>query len=271
MMPSPRTLQRLIASLFIASIAASCAARPPVVPPFDPHHQLSGYTLVWHDEFDSNQIDANVWAYRTDSKLWSSQQPENISVENGHLRIGLHKEDAAGKHYTGGGIITKRTFRYGYYEARLKCPAARGWHTSFWTMLEDGTGGTAPGLAAQEIDICDQDSVNPRRYSAGVIDWRSGPKNRHHGHEKHSVPDLSAAFHTFGCEFTPTKVRFFFDGELRSTIDATKFPHNDQNIWLTCIAALLGSTEGVDDTALPAYAEFDWVRFFQLPAAGASK
>ena len=134
-------------------------------------------------------------------------------------------------------------------------------------MLQDGTGGTAPGLAAQEIDICDHDSANPLRYSADVIDWKSGTKNQRHGHEKRAVPDLSAAFHTFGCEFTATKVRFFFDGELLSTIDATKFPHNDQNIWLTSIAAPVGGTESVNDAALPAYAEFDWVRFFQLPAA----
>jgi beta-glucanase (GH16 family) len=264
MMSPQRTLPRLIASLFIAILAASCAA-PPTVPPFDPRHLLGGYTLVWHDEFDSTHLDTDVWVCRTDSKLWSSQQPENISVENGHLRIDLRKEDAAGKHYTGGGIITKRTFRYGYYEARLKCPAARGLHTSFWTMLEDGTGGTNPGLATEEIDICDEDSGNPLRYSTGVIDWKSGTKDGNHGRESHWVSDLSAGFHVFGCEFTPTQVHFFFDGQLVNTLDATKFPHNDQNIWLTSIAAPLDGKQGIDEAALPAYADFDWVRFYQIP------
>ncbi len=254
----------MLAALFIASITASCAA-PPAAPPLDPDHQLPGYVLVWKDEFNSPHLDPDVWAYRTDSKLWSTQEPENVSIENGHLQIAVRREDAAGKHYTGGGIISRRTFRYGYYEARLKCPAGRGWHTSFWTMLQDGTGGTAPDHAAQEIDICEQDSVDHFGYSAGVIDWSAKSNNRDRGREYHSAPDLSADFHTFGCEFTPTVVRFFFDGKLLNSVDATKFPHNDQNIWLTCIAAPNGGTKDVDDTALPANAQFDWVRFFQIP------
>jgi hypothetical protein len=31
---------------------------------------------------------------------------------------------ASGKHYTGAGIISSQLFRYGYYEARFKVPAA---------------------------------------------------------------------------------------------------------------------------------------------------
>lgn len=265
-MPAHQSFTHAIVVLFIASISVSCAA-PPTVPPLDPTHQLAEYVLVWHDEFNKPHVDTDVWAYRTDSRMWSAQQPVNVSVENGHLQIAVRKENAAGKHYTGGGIITRRTFRYGYYEARLKCPAGAGWHTSFWAMLHDSTGGTAPGRATQEIDIVEQDSVNHTRYSAGVIDWTTKSNERDHGREYHATPDLSTGFHTFGCEFTPTRVRFFFDGKLLNTVDATKFPHNDQNIWLTCIATPYGGTKYVDDSALPANAQFDWVRFYQVPAA----
>lgn len=53
---------------------------------------------------------------------------------NGNLEIVLRKESVAGKNYTAGGIISKRTFVYGYYEARFKTPPAEGWHTAFWSM-----------------------------------------------------------------------------------------------------------------------------------------
>ena len=87
------------------------------------------------------------------------------------------------------------------------------------------------------------------------------------------TPDLSAGFHVFGCEFTPTTVKYFFDGDLVQTVDVTNvrkkdgtaadFPHGDQNIWLTSIASHLGGTKAVDDDKLPATAEFDYVRFFK--------
>ena len=85
------------------------------------------------------------------------------------------------------------------------------------------------------------------------------------GWKKVSTPDLAANFHVFGCEFTPETVKYFFDGKLVQTVDATKFPHSEQNIWLTVIATSLGRTKAVDDTKLPAAAEFDYVRFYEKP------
>ena len=70
------------------------------------------------------------------------------------------------------------------------------------------------------------------------------------------TPDLSADFHVFGCEFTPETVKYYFEGKLVQTVDATKFPHGDQSIWLTSIASHLGGTKAVDDAKLPAMAEY---------------
>jgi hypothetical protein len=52
---------------------------------------------------------------------------------------------------------------------------------------------------------------------------------------------------------------------LVQSLDATVIPHGPQNIWLTSVAAPLGGTKSVDDSKLPAVAEFDYVRYF--PAA----
>ena len=77
------------------------------------------------------------------------------------------------------------------------------------------------------------------------------------------TPDLSGDFHVYGCEFTPEKVKYFFDGKLVQTVDVSKFQHSEQNIWLTTIASNLGGTKAVDDTKLPAAAEYDYVRFYE--------
>lgn len=222
-----------------------------------------GYFLAWSDQFDGQALDAEKWNYRTDSKMWSTQLPGNVSVASGLLSIALKKETSGGKQYTGGGVISKQTFQYGYYEARFKVPPGAGWHTSFWTQKQDGTGGTNPRAATQEIDICEQDSVKLTDYSAGVIDWSGPKKGAGFGRQHVKTPDVSADFHVWGCEFTPLKVSFYFDGKLTHQTDATKFPHGDQHIWLTSIASSLGGTTAVDDSKLPAAAIFDYVRFFR--------
>ncbi|HEX4084232.1 MAG TPA: glycoside hydrolase family 16 protein [Chthoniobacteraceae bacterium] len=220
---------------------------------------VQGYHYVWGDEFDGNALDLAKWQYRTDSKLWSTQLPANVSVAGGHLQIALKKEDAGGKHYTGGGIISRQRFEYGYYEASFRVPPGGGWHTSFWTMAYAGNGGTKPGNT-QEIDICEQDSVKHTNFSAGIIAW--GNSRRGIARKYTHTPNLGEGFHVWGCEFTPQSVKFYFDGQLTHQANAAQFKQGPQNIWLTCIAAAFGGTGRVDDSKLPAVAEFDYVRFY---------
>ena len=114
--------------------------------PFQTAINLEGYRLVWSDEFAGSALDTGAWHYRTDSKMNSTQLAGNVSVANGMLRLALKKERAGDKNYTGGGVITKRHFAHGYYEARIKMPASRGWHTSFWMAgfddMKPGQGAT---------------------------------------------------------------------------------------------------------------------------------
>jgi beta-glucanase (GH16 family) len=218
---------------------------------------MSAYKLVWHDEFDGEKL-SDQWDYRTDSKLRSTQLPANVSVKEGMLRLALKKEEAGKMHYTGAGVISKKTFKYGYYESSFKIPPGAGWHTSFWMMKHDGAGGTKPGATAQELDVCENDSIHPTQYNINVHRWNPTP-HKWMGGRSVKTPDLSAKFHVFGCEFTAERINFFFDGRLMQTIDARGFEHGEQNIWLTSIAGNVGD---IDDSKLPAAAEYEYVRFF---------
>lgn len=244
--------------LLLPSLAALFCSTSRAEPP-------SGYTLAWSDEFDADKLDLTRWVFRTDSKHWSTQSAANVSVRDGKLILTLKKESLNGKDYTGAGVISRETFGHGYYEARLKVPAGAGWHTSFWMMKHDGAGGTGTTQAAQELDVCEQDSVNAHRYSVNVHRWNPAP-HQAFGYKEIDTPDLSADFHVFGCEFTGETVRYFFDGKLVRTIDASPFTHGDQQVWLTSIATFLGGTKAVDETKLPATAEYDWVRVYKKSA-----
>jgi beta-glucanase (GH16 family) len=223
---------------------------------------LPGYKLAWSDEFNGNTLDTNKWNFRTDSRMWSTQLPENVSVRDGKLILTVKKQDVGGMHYTGAGVISKQTFKYGYYEARFKVPPGAGWHTSFWMMKHVGKGDTDSEIAAQELDVCENDSVKPASYAVNVHKWNPKPHIML-GTKSVPTPDLSADFHVWGCEFTPQTVRYFFDGKLVQTVDVSKFQHSEQNIWLTTIASNLGGTKAVDDAKLPAAAEYDYVRYYE--------
>ena len=220
-----------------------------------------GYELVWFDEFDGDAVDTDKWQFRTDSKHWSTQLPENVTVSDGNLYLNLKKEQSQGKDYTGSGVITKETFRYGYYESRFKVPKGDGWHTSFWLMGYDGKG-TGPKNACQEIDICEHDSNWLQGYNVNLHNWKG--KHKNFGHKTvNTGSTLHEDFHTWGCEFTPTTIRYWFDGKLVREVDATVLEHNDHSVWLTSIASHLGGTEKVDDSTLPSAAIFDYVRVYK--------
>ena len=223
---------------------------------------VEGYRLVWSDEFDGPFLDTSKWEYRTDERMWSRQMPANVSLHDGHLVLAVRKEQAGTMNYTGAGIISRNGFLHGYYEARLKVPPGAGWHTSFWMMKHDGKGGTGPSATRQELDVCENDSVNPLQYGVNVHRWNPKP-HLSIGHKTIPSPDLSADFHVFGCEFTPEQVTYFLDGKAVQTVPATEFPHGEQNIWLTSIASWLGKTKAVEDTKLPGAAEFDYVRYYE--------
>ena len=222
---------------------------------------LPGYALAWSDEFDGTTLDAAKWTCRTDSKNLSTQKLENVVVNDGLLRLTLKKEAAGGKNYTGAGIISRPAFKYGYYEARIKMPAGDGWHNSFWLMKHDGSGTTDSQEASQGIDVAQNVSIDHQSYTVAINKYNPLPTETL-GYQRLPSPDLTADFHVFGCEFTPTAAKFFLDGKLVQTVDAARIPQGEMNIWFSSIASHLGGTPKVDDSALPQEAQCDYIRIY---------
>ena len=218
--------------------------------------------LVFEDNFDSTALNTKVWDYRTDTRFWSKQVPENVTVANGYLYLNVKQQNIGTTQYTGAGVITKKGYKYGYYESRFKIPPGKGWHTSFWMMYKTPSTGIPYSKLYQEIDICENDSKSQTSYSTNLHNY--SPVHTSFGGKSVSTPNLSSDFHVWGCEFTPMAVNFFFEGKLVRTLDATLQPHGDASIWLTTIAAPLGNTDTVDVAKLPSAAVYDYVRFYEL-------
>ena len=59
--------------------------------------------------------------------------------------------------------------------------------------------------------MCEQDSANRTSYSVNLHRWKPAP-HVSHGYKRITTPDLTAEFHVWGCEFTPKRIDYYFDG-----------------------------------------------------------
>ncbi len=245
-------------NLLVVALVAStylCRAQPETIR----LHERE-YSLAFSDEFNQTKLDTSVWDYRTDSKHWSTQLAENVTLSDGFLHLNLKKEDANGKDYTGAGLISKIAFQHGYYEARLKVPPGAGWHTSFWLMHHNGSGGTNTDDATVEIDILEHDSKNQGGYHANIHRWQG--EHIHFGSPL--IPaSLAEDFQILAAEYAEDTVYCYLNGQKVWEKEITDVPQGPIHIWLTSIASFLGDTEAVDDSQLPAAAVFDYVRFYK--------
>jgi beta-glucanase (GH16 family) len=245
-------------------IPVQLAAEKTALPP-------AGYKLVFEDDFNGEKLDTQKWGYRLTDKMLSALQEDNVSVKDGNLVIALRKESVRGKEYTAGGVISRRKFVYGYYEARFKTPPAEGWHTAFWAMRHN-----FPDLPPRlppllELDFCEQDGGDPHYFSFGIINQSRyhQKKNRQSWNAGRWVienaPDTSANFHVWACEFTPEKTRFFFEGRLTKELSSSGFPHDEMSVWFSVIASTLKGDRWVDESKLPNQVLCDYIHIYQHP------
>jgi len=221
-----------VALAYVALIESAFAQTPP-----------AHYVLQWSDSFDGNVLDASKWNYRTDSKsvngMIAAQLPSNISVDgSNHMNISLQQQNIGGAHFTGGGIVSKASFRYGYYEVQAKTTANPGWHTSFWIFAGSGTSTYVP-TSSTEIDDFEINSDTPSSISMGEIEWANSATTGGTRCNSAYKPGYSTAdaFHTYGLEWTEQQINYYLDDKLicSQSYPPSKHTHDLVNIWLTSI------------------------------------
>ena len=107
----------------------------------------SDYKLVWHDEFDGNEINPDKWSFNSAmsaKSVLNTENKENARIENGKLVLENHRIDDSGskcRYSTATSLTTYDTmnYRFGYVEMSAKIPFLYGgpW-PSFWTKSIGG-------------------------------------------------------------------------------------------------------------------------------------
>ncbi len=238
--------------------------------------ERDGWALRWQDEFDGDALDWFRWnAQDVQSPRNQELQyytPNDVSVEDGHLRLSSHRASFRGRAFTSGAVDThgKFSFTYGRVEVRARLPEmGQGIWPAVW-MLGNACNPLGdpcpwPTPTAAEIDIVEV--VNdPTALYLNVHHGSTVGTSESSGFVAKPVPDLSERFHTFAIEWEPGGVvRWYLDDE---QLAQRQVPGVfDQPMYLVLNTAVGGTWPGPPEAGTPFPQEFDvdYVRVYQRP------
>lgn len=180
----------------------------------------TAWKLVFHDEFNGNALNKEVWRTWFPYSHDGSDQCEGcrimgtsntifrddlVTVSGGSLRLGVRAREGEWyglrKQHEGGMVHTKdqAKFTYGRFEARCRIPNAKGLWPAFW-----GFGGET------EIDVLECCGEESRILKGALHQWGATKRS---SSGKHKSIDLSRDYHTYAVEWDLDGVTWFLDGK----------------------------------------------------------
>src|SRR5690554_416131 len=237
----------------------------PFVLKAQPAGASGSWELVFEDQFTGSALDASKWSkgYPWGDGTTHNHEayciPENVTVENGLLRIKAvsekHPASPEGYNWTSGVVSTSGKFHVsaGFIEGRFKAPATLGTWPAFWTLGD----GWPP-----EIDILEI----PHARNVHHYYYHYGPswdQEQSFG-GTHTGVDKSAGFHTYGVEWDTNYMHFYFDGQLVASYNNRPEVAQAVNQYIL-INLAVGGWAGAPPAGaqFPCYFECDWVRVWK--------
>jgi len=243
----------------------------------------AGYELVWRDEFNDSRVAGNkvampntdLWRYETGASGWGNNEIENYvaglkgqdtcaMIYDGTLKIIAKK---VGSEVLSIRMNTSDSWTYGYFEARLKLPQGKGTWPAFWMLPKNFRSWPDDG----EIDIMEEVGYRPNWVAASIH-----CKAYYHsiGTQKTAetyVETAESGFHVYAVEWTADYIKGLVDGQVYFTFNNDQTNNNDTWPFNEPFGLKLnlawggnwGGAHGVDESALPATYEIDYVRVFQ--------
>jgi beta-glucanase (GH16 family) len=246
----------------------------------------AGWELVFSDEFGGDALDRNKWAtryiYQNETMDHFNDEKEryrdNHAVSGGVLSL-VAKKVPGSDIFESAMIRSHRTFYYGYYEARVFLPNAKGVWPAFWLEADyDADGKT---WHPPEIDIFEyvingvEDKANSL-HSNTVGPWSEKSYTNVDKNfmlkfqNMYASEDLNQGWHTAGFVWAPDRISMFWDGRLIYTRmyqwlrkDGQLGPpaHVDLNF---AVGGAWAGRHGIDEAAFPQAFKVDSVRVCQF-------
>ncbi|HUI30274.1 MAG TPA: glycoside hydrolase family 16 protein [Candidatus Acidoferrales bacterium] len=257
---------------FLLTIVSSCNSKHnPVSPPGDTTGvpQLPGWTLVWHDEFDSSGIDLRKWNFEVNGNGGGNNEleyytanPQNAYIDSGRLIIQALKQSYLGKDYTSARITTesKGDWTYGRIEVSAMLPYGQGLWPAIWMMPTDSYYGGWP--LSGEIDIMEMLGQQANKIY-GTIHYGQSNQQRQGTYTLPSGRFFSNEFHLFAIEWDSVSISWYIDSTMYyKTYVGQPF---DRRFFLILNVAVGGDWPGSPDytTYFPQQMVVDYVRVYK--------
>ncbi len=219
--------------------------------------------ILFRDEFSGSSLDLSTWRPNwfgsSDTEITdpaesvhsdSCADPGMASVSGGELRLRVERQDCLGHAYAGAAVSSNPAaggnfqFAYGYMEFRAILPAEDGIWSALWL---NGQSWPADG----EIDVLESGlpsaSSQKWHYHDSTIPGAGGGV---------TIPGASTDWHTYAADWEPGLVRWYYDGDLISTLatGAIGVPH---------YLVMMASDWEPSDPSGPATTRVDYVRVWQ--------
>ena len=242
---------------------------------FDP--VKAGWPLVFADEFNGDKVDESKWELR--------RHKEFASVKNGFLQIKADYGTGKNKDkLLTAALWSRKTFKYGYFEARLRFTQQPGWWAAFWLY---GTVNANPFSDGFEIDIFEDYYNRPKRRglnNPGVLDHNlhvyCGSVLKSWNYNSKLTRTLKD-FYVLSCKWTPFEISYYLDGKLisssavHSPYDSVTFDAFHHSAGITGLHAILsgqimgkswhGSWGSPAEGRFPEYYLVDYIRIYGYP------
>jgi beta-glucanase (GH16 family) len=222
--------------------------------------EIPGWRLVFDDEFDGTALDPSKGWGTYDG--WQSNSPgfthfssDNISVQNGWMRLKLERRSIDGSSFASGGVDGPMStiLRYGRWVVRARFPAGKGYVGYMGLFAPDWMNGT-------EIDFAEVASKTPMNND--FTQHYSGGQQEQYTATQH---DWTAELHEFTVIWEEGTLIWLIDGqEVHRMVqhfqsEPLGFAMGDwaapcDNDWAGCPDS---------STPSPSYMDIDYVRVYQ--------
>ncbi len=224
------------------------------------------YQLLFEDNFTGEKVNEKHWSFRTGARTganidsWNVQ--ENVYQKDSSLHVVVRQEMVNGKlQNTGGGIISKHQFGFGFYECLSKpFMAGKGVHSAFWQA-----GGLTGNNRIFEIDGYEIDSKVPMGCNNLYVHIAPPGYKEVPWPCRANVPIqfLKDGWFLDAYEYTPQGVIFYDNGQIVAKAEWNELTAA-QVVWLTA----LNGVGTVDADKLPGETLFKYFRYYAKPYPG---
>jgi beta-glucanase (GH16 family) len=157
--------KNLIASLVVLAEVLGCLFFDLPMTPSGPELDLTGYELVFEDEFEGDALDLTKWTHRGEGRQRGGFSADHqVRVENGNMIIkGEYLENGKfGPGWYAGMVKVKDDYKFGYFEIRCICNPGGGFWSAFWLQSNYSYNPeiSRGGVGGAEIDIMEAMSYN---------------------------------------------------------------------------------------------------------------